>query len=71
MADEQDLDHIWAGVYERLGSTGAHRVWLNGSRVVTLHGNTVMVAARDEFTRTQLETRLRPKLEEALSGITE
>jgi chromosomal replication initiator protein len=69
VADEQDLDQIWAGVYERLGSTGAHRVWLNGSRVVTLHGNTVMVAARDEFTRTQLETRLRPKLEEALSGI--
>ena len=69
MADEQDLDQIWAGVYERLGSTGAHRVWLNGSRVVTLHGNTVMVSARDEFTRTQLETRLRPKLEEALSGI--
>jgi chromosomal replication initiator protein len=69
VAGEQDLDQIWAGVYERLGGAGPHRGWLNGSRAVTLHGNTVMVAARDEFTRTQLETRLRPRLEEALSGI--
>jgi chromosomal replication initiator protein len=35
---------------------------------VTLHGNTVIVAVKDDFTRGQLETRLRPRLEESLSA---
>ncbi|MGW5359357.1 chromosomal replication initiator protein DnaA [Actinopolymorpha pittospori] len=44
-----------------------HRVWLAYSRPVTLHGNTAIIAVRDDFTRTQLETKLRPRLEDALS----
>ncbi|MEQ7127550.1 chromosomal replication initiator protein DnaA [Actinopolymorpha sp. B11F2] len=45
-----------------------HRVWLAQCRPVTLHGNTAIVAVRDDFTRTQLETKLRPRLEDALSS---
>ncbi|HET7328620.1 MAG TPA: chromosomal replication initiator protein DnaA [Nocardioidaceae bacterium] len=45
----------------------SHRAWLIASKPVTLHENTVIVAVRDDFTRTQLESRLRPMLEDALS----
>ena len=56
---------VRAGLDQELQAT--HRVWLAQSRPVTLHGNTAIVAVRDDFTRTQLETKLRPRLEDALS----
>src|SRR3954452_20081666 len=45
----------------------SHRAWLSASQPVTLHENTAIVAVPDDFTRSQLETRLRPRLEDALS----
>ena len=44
------------------------RAWLVSSQPLALHGSTVIVAVRDDFTRGQLETRLRPRLEESLSA---
>ncbi len=58
--------HVRDDLDQELGPT--HRVWLAQSRPVTLHGNTAIVAVRDDFTRTQLETKLRPRLEEALTS---
>ena len=44
------------------------RAWLASSQPLALHGSTVIVAVRDDFTRGQLETRLRSRLEESLSA---
>ncbi len=44
------------------------RAWLASSRPLALHGSTVIVAVRDDFTRGQLETRLRGRLEGSLSA---
>nr|WP_202891656.1 chromosomal replication initiator protein DnaA [Kribbella shirazensis] len=43
------------------------RAWLTNSRPVTLHESTAIVAVPDDFTRGQLETRLRPDLERILT----
>ncbi|MET9019353.1 chromosomal replication initiator protein DnaA [Actinopolymorpha sp. NPDC004070] len=70
MAGEPDpLSATWRLVREGLDQDlpATHRVWLAQSRPVTLHGNTAIIAVRDDFTRTQLETKLRPRLEDALS----
>jgi chromosomal replication initiator protein len=50
------------------GLPPSQRAWLAASQPLTLHGNTMIVAVKDEFTRGQLETRLRPRLETALSA---
>ena len=47
------------------------RAWLTASRPETLHGNTLIVSVRDDYTRSQLETRLRSRLEQSLSQILE
>ena len=69
VAEPDALTATWrqvrAGLDEELQAT--HRVWLAQSRPVTLHGNTAIIAVRDDFTRTQLETKLRPRIEDALS----
>ncbi|HEU4514118.1 MAG TPA: chromosomal replication initiator protein DnaA [Nocardioidaceae bacterium] len=43
------------------------RAWLAASRPVTIHENTAIVAVADEFTRNQLEGRLRTRLEDSLT----
>lgn len=43
------------------------RAWLRASEPVTLHGNTAIIAVPNDFTRGQLEGRLRSQLEEALT----
>ena len=43
------------------------RAWLRDSEPVTLHENMAIVAVPNDFTRSQLEGRLRPQLEDALS----
>jgi chromosomal replication initiator protein len=43
------------------------RAWLTSSQPLALHGSTVIVAVRDDFTRGQLETRFRARLEASLS----
>jgi chromosomal replication initiator protein len=62
-----DLGAAWRDVVESLPAN--QRAWLRASAPMTLHGNTVIVAAKDDFTRGQLETRLRPRLEASLSRV--
>jgi len=60
-----DLTAAWRELIEALPAN--QRAWLTASAPVTVHGTTVIVAAKDEFTRGQLETRLRSRLEAWLS----
>ncbi len=46
----------------------SQRAWIAASQPVTLHGQTLIVAVKDDFTRGQFETRLRPGLEASLSS---
>ncbi|MEV6284567.1 chromosomal replication initiator protein DnaA [Kribbella sp. NPDC051770] len=61
----KDLDEAWTRVLAGLPPN--QRAWLTNSRPVTLHESTAIVAVPDDFTRGQLETRLRPDLERILS----
>ncbi|WUJ54573.1 chromosomal replication initiator protein DnaA [Kribbella sp. NBC_00382] len=60
-----DLDVAWTRVLAGLPPN--QRAWLTNSRPVTLHESTAIVAVPDDFTRGQLETRLRPDLERILT----
>ncbi len=60
-----DLHAAWRGVLIEL--QGYQRAWLRTSQPVTLHENTAIVAVPNEFTRGQLEGRLRAQLEESLT----
>ncbi|MEJ7628315.1 MAG: chromosomal replication initiator protein DnaA [Nocardioidaceae bacterium] len=65
MSDVADLFRAWTTLVDQLPAS--HRAWLSASQPVTLHENTAIVAVPDDFTRNQLETRLRPTLETGLS----
>jgi chromosomal replication initiator protein len=60
-----DLDLAWRGVVDDLQPN--QRAWLSASEPVTLHESTAIVAVPNDFTRNQLEGRLRAQLEDALS----
>ncbi|WP_179519303.1 chromosomal replication initiator protein DnaA [Nocardioides perillae] len=60
-----DLAGAWHAVVADLQPH--QRAWLSASRPVTLHESTAIVAVPNDFTRGQLEGRLRPQLEDALS----
>jgi chromosomal replication initiator protein len=60
-----DLDVAWRGVVDDLQPN--QRAWLRASEPVTLHESTAIVAVPNDFTRNQLEGRLRAQLEDALS----
>lgn len=64
-APATDLGEAWTRVLAGLPPN--QRAWLTNSRPVTLHESTAIVAVPDDFTRGQLETRLRPDLERILS----
>jgi chromosomal replication initiator protein len=61
----QDLATVWAMLIEDLPPS--QRAWLAASRPVTIHENTAIIAVADEFTRNQLEGRLRTRLEDSLT----
>ena len=61
----QDLGTVWAMLIEDLPPN--QRAWLAASRPVTVHENTAIIAVADEFTRNQLEGRLRTRLEDSLT----
>lgn len=63
--DGGDLDTIWRAVVDDLQPH--QRAWLRASEPVTLHENTAIIAVPNDFTRTQLEGRLRGQVEDALS----
>jgi chromosomal replication initiator protein len=63
-APAPDLATVWRTLIEDLPPS--QRAWLAASRPVTLHEHTAIVAVADDFTRNQLEGRLRTRLEDAL-----
>ena len=60
-----DLRVAWRGVVDDLQPN--QRAWLAASEPVTLHESTAIVAVPNDFTRNQLEGRLRAQLEDALT----
>jgi chromosomal replication initiator protein len=60
-----DLSEAWRGVVDDLQPN--QRAWLRASEPVTLHESTAIVAVPNDFTRSQLEGRLRGQLEDALT----
>ncbi|GAA2141250.1 chromosomal replication initiator protein DnaA [Nocardioides koreensis] len=60
-----DLNVAWRGVVNDLQPN--QRAWLRASEPVTLHESTAIIAVPNDFTRTQLEGRLRGQLEDALT----
>jgi chromosomal replication initiator protein len=65
MNSPHELTDIWQAVINDLQPH--QRAWLQASDPVTLHEDTAIIAVPNEFTRTQLEGRLRGQLEDALS----
>ena len=60
-----ELTDAWRRVLADLQPN--QRAWLRASEPVTLHGNTAIIAVANDFTRGQLEGRLRGQLEDALT----
>ena len=61
----RELDELWPGLVEILAPN--QRIWLTSSRPVMLAETTAVIAVPNEFTRTQIEGRLRTRLEDELS----
>jgi chromosomal replication initiator protein len=59
------LDQAWQRVVHDLQPH--QQAWLRDSEPVTLHESTAIIAVPNEFTRSQLEGRLRGQLEDALT----
>ncbi|MCW2856213.1 MAG: dnaA [Marmoricola sp.] len=64
-ASGKELDVLWPAILDSLAPN--QRVWLASSKPVMLAESTAVIAVPNEFTRTQLEGRLRTRLEDALS----
>jgi chromosomal replication initiator protein len=67
--DEQvtDLGTAWRSIMRDLQPN--QQAWLRASEPVTLHESTAIVAVPNDFTRGQLEGRLRGQLEDSLSDL--
>jgi chromosomal replication initiator protein len=61
-----DLHGIWSQAVDTL-SPGA-KVWVYSATPLSLHGGILIVAVQDDLTRAQLESRVRPALEHAISA---
>ncbi len=62
----EQLDSLWRRLVENLPPN--QRAWLASSQPVTLHQDTAIIAVADDFTRQQIEGRLRTQLEDALGS---
>ncbi|MDR7085517.1 chromosomal replication initiator protein [Aeromicrobium panaciterrae] len=62
---EEYLDSVWQQAVDTL-SPGA-KVWVYSAKPLSLHDNIMIVAVQDDLTRAQLESRVRPALEHAIS----
>jgi chromosomal replication initiator protein len=60
-----DLSTVWRKLVDDLQPN--LRAWLNASEPITLHEHTAIIAVPNDFTRTQLEGRLRTRLEDSLT----
>ena len=63
MTQPTDLDQAWRTVVNDLQPH--QQAWLRASKPVTLHESTAIIAVPNDFTRSQLEGRLRAQLEDA------
>jgi chromosomal replication initiator protein len=63
--NDSDLTAAWVRVIEELQPN--QQAWVRASEPTGWHGNTAIIAVADDFTRTQLEGRLRGQLEDALT----
>jgi chromosomal replication initiator protein len=62
---DQALTRAWQRTISALPQS--QRAWLRASQPLTLHGSTLIVAVTDEFTRSQLEMRMRGDVERLLA----
>jgi len=62
----QDLATVWHDLVEDLPSS--QKAWLKASRPMALHESNAIIAVADDFTRNQIEGRLRTRLEDSLSA---
>lgn len=62
---DEELEQVWQRAVDTL-SPGA-KVWVYSAKPLTLHNNILIVAVQDDLTRAQLESRVRPALEHAIS----
>ena len=65
-AQTERLHVVWRDLVGDLPPS--QRAWLTASQPVTLHQGTAIIAVADEFTRSQIEGRLRTRLEDALGA---
>ncbi len=65
-ADDVELGAHWEQAVDTL-SPGA-KVWVFNATPLSLHNGILIVAVQDDLTRAQLESRVRPALENALSS---
>jgi chromosomal replication initiator protein len=65
MTEVADLIRAWTRLVDDLPVS--QRAWLSTAQPITLHEDTAIVAVPDDFTRNQLEMRLRAALEAGLS----
>jgi chromosomal replication initiator protein len=63
--NDSDLAATWQRVIDDLQPN--QQAWVRASEPAGWHGNTAIIAVGDDFTRTQLEGRLRGQLEDALT----
>jgi chromosomal replication initiator protein len=63
--NDSDLTSAWQRVIDELQPN--QQAWVKASEPAGWHGNTAIIAVGDDFTRTQLEGRLRGQLEDALT----
>jgi chromosomal replication initiator protein len=62
---ESELESLWPGLIEILAPN--QRAWISASKPVMLAETTAVIAVPNEFTQSQLEGRLRTRLEDELS----
>ncbi|GAB3244209.1 chromosomal replication initiator protein DnaA [Nocardioides dilutus] len=65
--DPTPLDSTWRAVVAELEPNQA--AWLTSSKPISLHEGLAIIEVPDDFTRNQIEGRLRGQLEDALSAV--
>ncbi len=65
LSTEEHLSSIWQHAVDTL-SPGA-KVWVYSAKPLSMHDDILIVAVQDDLTRAQLESRVRPALEQAIS----
>ncbi|HET6937988.1 MAG TPA: DnaA/Hda family protein, partial [Nocardioides sp.] len=67
--NDPDLTDAWRTVLDTIAPHQPNRAWLSTCDPVTVHDELAIIAVPDEFTRTQVEGRLRAEIEGALTRV--